>query len=290
MEKTSARPAELVAPKGLVVDDDETWQHSFSRYLEEAGLIVSRTSSLSETESLLDQEFFHVALVDLSLVGSENRDGLKILTKIYQELREGTEAILLTAYGGLEVGAEANSYGAFKVFEKGKQGGLNYREVVDTIKAATEKAKKTVSGKHLGLNLFGGHGFGEDPHLIVSKMIHTLGKGYQVVDKLITEMLTGLAPFLVGKGEAWLAFDHSQRTAFMELWSKMLGTRIGLLLSGDPQRLAVEESKLEESLSQYRRGPFESILRKVEVGGIGGVVMRGKPTDLQAFQKPRDVR
>src|SRR5207237_1413367 len=94
------------------------WQNMFGRYLDDAGVAVTKASTFEEALSILGREFFHIALVDMSLIGDANRDGIKILETLYADPREGTSGVLITAYGSPAEGADAARIGAFHVLNK----------------------------------------------------------------------------------------------------------------------------------------------------------------------------
>jgi ActR/RegA family two-component response regulator len=231
--------------KGLVVDDDETWRNLFERCMAAASIKATTVGSLRDALSVLDREFFHVALVDLSLVGDENRDGIQVIRKIYSEPKEGTEAILLTAYGGVEDGAEVASLGAYRVFSKVSKGeGLDRSKVVTVVAEAAETAHRTLEKTmKRGLELLDRRGRSEEPDYLTSRIIFTIGAGYDAVNDALTDLLKDIGPLVVRPGELGVIIDDSGQTVAIDMWSRMAGQRFVALLARDEAGLMTMESE-----------------------------------------------
>ena len=85
----------------LVLDDDESWQNILSKPLLEANLQVDVAGTTRAARDLLNNNFYHVAVLDLSMVPHDatNTEGLQLLSEIDQEgLRGGMEVIMISAY------------------------------------------------------------------------------------------------------------------------------------------------------------------------------------------------
>jgi len=73
-----------------------------------------------EAERLLKFETFDLAIVDLRLTGNVGLEGLELISKIKAQT-PGTQAVLFTAYGSLEIEQEAVKRGAVEYREKSLQ-------------------------------------------------------------------------------------------------------------------------------------------------------------------------
>lgn len=266
-----------IQPKGIVVDDDSTWQATFARALNEGGLSADRVSSLSEAENRLDREFFHVALVDLSLVENDNLDGLQVMRKIYDELREGTAAILLTAYGGAPEGAEAKGIGAFEVFSKRK---LEYGLLLEAIQRALHTSTKTLDETTVDLSWLTGWGDRAERNLHEHRIVEALGCGVRPVQHLATTLLRKVLPVLHLATNPAAAVERSEGTVRATYWSKMLGAPI-LLLLGGPTILDDEVSRLNEG------GNADKVLNFESHGDLAGAVFLTEGPRFEAFEKKR---
>ncbi|MBN1888360.1 MAG: response regulator [Thermoflexales bacterium] len=99
-------------PHILVVEDDPSWQEIYAEALVDNGYLVKAAGALDAALSLLERQFFHVAIVDLKLGHEEsNRDGLQVLRRIW-ELGE-TLAIVGSGYADVSMYDEFRKMGIF---------------------------------------------------------------------------------------------------------------------------------------------------------------------------------
>lgn len=109
----------LVA-RALVVEDDRSWQQILSEILADAGLTVDIAASHDAAMSLIRERAHRLALVDLSLGGSDhhNQDGLRVL----QMLRQHDPAcvtLLVSGFATVEIAVTAlKEHGAFTCLRK----------------------------------------------------------------------------------------------------------------------------------------------------------------------------
>ena len=85
-------------PHALSVEDLDFWQDALREILTDAGYRVWAASSYSEALDALDQNEFHLAVIDPVLDDSSrrNRDGLRVLQFILDQ-RPDTCAVIVTA-------------------------------------------------------------------------------------------------------------------------------------------------------------------------------------------------
>lgn len=246
--------------KAIVVEDTKTWQDIFKTPLEEdLSLTVTVASSLEEAEFHINQEFYHLAVLDLALdpENDANRDGMKILQHL-NDLDDGTVRILISGIGTMEIGYEAGLYGALSVLEKGK---FKLEEYVPLIIMGLDRANQNISAKSVGVDFLAG------PEPIVIWTGNVIGAlnthGYQPLDRFAKSLLNGMNPFLRYKQEPGAILDAPNGVVTINLWSKMLRSAI-LVKFG--KRSAIEP----ESAGQ-------NLIRTHESGDLFGVV---QTTDL----------
>jgi CheY-like chemotaxis protein len=99
----------------LVVDDSRSWLENYEEALTEQGYNVQVASDLKAALGLLDQQFFHVAVVDIRLDerDKDNFEGLDVLQRIW-ELDEGTAAIVVSGFPMADL---LPSFMAYQVFD-----------------------------------------------------------------------------------------------------------------------------------------------------------------------------
>lgn len=98
----------------LVVDDENTLRHFLRLNLQEQGYQVTEAADGQSALSLIDQNSFDVALVDLRLT---DMDGLDIVRHLRQ-VSPKTSVIILTAYATLDSSIEALRQGAHDYLTK----------------------------------------------------------------------------------------------------------------------------------------------------------------------------
>jgi CheY-like chemotaxis protein len=92
----------------LVVDDLPDWRITLSGLLEDKGFYVKSASTLSEALHYLEEEHFHVAVLDVRLdeTNEDNRDGLWLMHRI-KKRAPSTAVIVLTGYSDVDMVIEA---------------------------------------------------------------------------------------------------------------------------------------------------------------------------------------
>lgn len=108
------------AMNALIVEDDKSWQGILSEILSDHELVVDVVDNLQDATDQLRDKPYRLAVVDLSLVGSDhhNQDGLQVLNSI-QRLAPNCVSILLSGYTSVELAVTAiQDYGAFTCLRK----------------------------------------------------------------------------------------------------------------------------------------------------------------------------
>jgi CheY-like chemotaxis protein len=92
----------------LVVDDEPDWRTTLSGLLADKGFDVKSASTLAEALQCLDEEHFHVAVLDVRLddTNEDNRDGLWLMHQI-RKRAPSTAVIILTGYSNVGMVVEA---------------------------------------------------------------------------------------------------------------------------------------------------------------------------------------
>jgi DNA-binding NtrC family response regulator len=101
----------------LIVDDEIAILLAFKKLLQSPDIEVDTAETLDDAETLLKENTYSVAIVDLRLTGVDGEEGLKIIKHI-KEFYSHTEVILVTGYGNSIVMEKAQARGAAFYFEK----------------------------------------------------------------------------------------------------------------------------------------------------------------------------
>lgn len=185
----------------LVVDDEPKMTSLICGHLEDEGHRVLTTTNPEEALGLLEKHAFDVVVTDLSM---PRISGMEILRKALE--KEGTEVIMMTAYGTIETAVEAMKRGAVdyllkpfaleelsliinKVIEKQKVTALagHYEQVLKEARTsdfigsspAAQKVKKLISqvaATESTVLLTGKSGTGKE---LAARMLHNLSPRYK---------------------------------------------------------------------------------------------------------------
>ena len=124
--------AEKFPVRAIVIEDDSSWQQILSEILTDCGLAVDMAGNLEDAQQILKREPHRLALVDLSLEGSDhhNEDGLRVLESI-RRVDPGCQAILLTGFATVELAVSVlTEYGAFSFLRKENFNRAQFRELI----------------------------------------------------------------------------------------------------------------------------------------------------------------
>lgn len=118
--------------RALVVEDDRSWQEILTEILTDEGLAVDIADSVDTAIAHLRSAPHRLAVVDLSLEGSDhaNEDGLAALeaVRLYDP---GCVPVLLSGYATVELAVSAlTEYGAFTCLRKAAFQRAEFREVI----------------------------------------------------------------------------------------------------------------------------------------------------------------
>jgi RNA polymerase sigma factor (sigma-70 family) len=124
--------------RALVVEDDRSWQSILTELLTDAGLTVDLAGNFDEASRLLREHSHRLAVVDLSLAGSDHRnhDGLRVLDALRRH-DPACRAILLTGYATVELAVSVlTEYGAYNFMRKENFHRAQFREMIQRILAS----------------------------------------------------------------------------------------------------------------------------------------------------------
>ena len=123
--------------RALVVDDDRAWQQILAELLVDAGLTVDVAADLKTAVASLRLNPHRLAVVDLSLGGSDHRneDGLAVLDAVRRH-DPGCATILLSGFATVELAVAAlKEHGAHTCLRKERLRGGVFRNVLHVFRA-----------------------------------------------------------------------------------------------------------------------------------------------------------
>ena len=127
----------------LVVEDDTSWQQILAEILMDADLAVDVANDLENAIQILKSEPHRLAIVDLSLAGSDhhNSDGLRVLEAV-RRLDPECMTILLTGFATVELAVSVlTEYGAFTFLRKENFQRAQFRDLIDRALANAPRQK-----------------------------------------------------------------------------------------------------------------------------------------------------
>ena len=122
----------LTGARALVVEDDRSWQEILREILTDVGLMVDVADSLETAVESLRAAPHRLAVVDLSLGGSDHRDqaGLAVLDAVRRH-DPGCVSLLLTGYATVELAVNAlTEHGAYTCLRKENFRRAQFRELL----------------------------------------------------------------------------------------------------------------------------------------------------------------
>ena len=130
----------------LVVDDEKLVRETLDDIISEYGHHVAQASSVKDAVTLIQENEFDIAIVDLRI--EADYDGLEVL-KIIKETSSDTEVIMLTGFATVDTAVTAMKLGAYDYLNKP----VNIEELEVLISRALEKKELANSVKSLQTQL-----------------------------------------------------------------------------------------------------------------------------------------
>ncbi|MHC5173814.1 MAG: sigma-54-dependent transcriptional regulator, partial [Planctomycetota bacterium] len=94
--------------KILLADDEQTFQTTFAKVLDEEGFDVDAFGNGLDAIDAIKKTGYDIAILDIQMPGA---DGIKVLKEI-MKVSPNTRVIMITAYGTVEMAVEAIKFGA----------------------------------------------------------------------------------------------------------------------------------------------------------------------------------
>ena len=120
-----------MAPRLLIVEDEDTLCQSLQRVLEKEGFEVDRCGSAEEAFELLKTRSYHLVITDIILPGIS---GIELLAK-YKKENPQQKVMVITAYASLAAAVEAIKAGACDFLTKP----LMHDELKQAVRKALER-------------------------------------------------------------------------------------------------------------------------------------------------------
>ncbi|RPI76371.1 MAG: sigma-54-dependent Fis family transcriptional regulator [Desulfobacteraceae bacterium] len=222
--------------KVLVVDDDAKTRAQFSEFLEREGFIVDTAENGEQAATLLQQDFYDVAIIDLNM---PKVDGMTVLKDLVSH-QQDTVGIIMTGYATIRNAVEAMKLGAYDYLAKP----VKMEEVLMVVQRALEfrdlrrenlNLKKQLKNKYKFENFIG-------DSLPMNKVFRVIEK---VADTDSTVLILGES----GTGKELVAraiHYHSDRHD-----KPMIPVNCG----------AIPEDLLESELFGHEKGAFTNAIR-----------------------------
>lgn len=276
----------------LIVEDRLDFQNIFIKIINRLKFEYKVATSFSESQELLRKFSFHIALIDLSLDNKDtnNRDGFKVLDLI-KKLNEGTESIILTAYGKPR-DADRIIFERYNLFGFIDKSDMDASEVTTRIKDAAEKAKlemyKPSKFLHNIDSIANAQYLDWIMKSINKKSDEITDAKLAELESFIKRLLIDLTPLLqqknVESGEIF-PLDNSIKTIRTKYWSKALGCAVEMWV-GPYEAMRAITQPVNESIYINRAGyekRVKDVIEKTEFPDFGGAVYKLVNSDFDEF-------
>jgi len=144
----------------LIVEDNDTMREGIVRVIEKMGHKAVETADAEQAEKQLSKTKFALLISDYKLPGMTGIDLLEKLKQISPE----TEALLITAYGSIELAVEAMKKGAADFITKPfspEELTLKVKLILERVRQKTELERVSEENRYLRDQLDGEFNFGE---------------------------------------------------------------------------------------------------------------------------------
>jgi CheY-like chemotaxis protein len=254
----------------LVVDDSPSWCAIYQEALSDAAYTVRLAGSLTEALDCLNQQFFHVAVVDIRLDNDDrdNVQGIEVLQRIW-ELNEGTMAIVSSGHATADMLPAFMSYGVFDFVAKReaspedlarqyKSAGF-IKGTIDKAGSLDESLRRIEQAVHEAQRVAASQQWLVSPFRVFKGMsgrnVQAVLKGAGIVElrPFLGSLSRPLYPWLFGPDAPVLVHDAGGHTVAVEgyLWSRALGRPVVLRLG---RRESFDESLRSAPLGNCWRG------------------------------------
>jgi ActR/RegA family two-component response regulator len=255
------RPARI-----LISDDSHIWQGIFAGLLTTAQYEIVSATNLQETLRQLSRCTFELVVVDICLddKNERNTDGVETIRAI-SKLAEGTQAIVLTGYGTVELAVSAiREFDVFHFLQKEK-----FEKVIflNLVAQAVRKAQVTFTQLNLGKDLLS---FFQSVDLNAASSM--FGIRLERLQFILKNLILRTSPIVSPKTNAQLIGTGIESKIILDYWSKAFACGMHLSV-GDKHIIESSDSR--------------EVAASLEEGGIIGMVgmMRGSEFEEFALQQ-----
>ena len=242
--------------KCLIVEDHLEWQAELEKIAVKNGFEVWKAATPADAFKAIDRQFFHAALVDLSLAADDPKDtsGLKILEWL-RTLKEGTQSVLITAHGTMDAGFKAGAkFGASAVIAKDQfDAGELSAILLDAYKAASEEQQRLAQKpSNSATELFRGD---RPSHLWEFELISALNpdQGILLVETLLHAIVAPLRALMQPREGKPSVIDSTQKIVRGQFWSRAFGQSVRIIFGQTEAVKAVRIMAETKILTDHQR-------------------------------------
>lgn len=228
----------------LLVEDNQTMREGMALILRKQGLEVIEAENGAAALKHLSQRNFALVVTDFKMQGI---DGLTVLQRVKQ-LSPGTEVIIITAYGTIELAVEAMQHGALDFISKPfshKEFKLKVTNALERIQERAEFRRMTEENQYLRTELDVQFNFGE----IVGNS-PAMQEIYRVIEKVAPTESSVLIYGESGTGKELIA--RALHKASLRRDKPFIRVNCG----------ALAEGVLESELFGHEKGAFTGALKR----------------------------
>ena len=134
--------------KILIIDDEKNIRFLLSSILTDEGYETLEAGTVAESELLIDQSVFDLAIIDISL-DDKKKDGIFLLKKI-KKLNNNLPVIMISGHATIQIAVDSMKLGAYEFLEKP----FNKDRLLNFVKRALETFDLKLENKNLNQLIF----------------------------------------------------------------------------------------------------------------------------------------
>ncbi len=251
----------------LIVEDDTELQAEFKLIVEEAGFEVDTADNKTEALEKVRCRTYHVGMIDIMLTNNLlDRGGIDVL-KYISSLKEGTQAIVLSASPDVRVPVEAWKEGALSYLVKKDIG--SSKDILNEVEKAYQRCQIRSYGRFRSMIEY--LASPERTDFFEDRLMRLLEGGFDLMQAELSLVFVPLQPFLRKKNQrVSIVVDDKRGMANGLFWSKALGCAVYVNFGRKeceylkPEDTTLGEIIFEQSKSNLKAAVWRAIAKRDE--------------------------
>ncbi len=265
--------------KCLIVEDDPVWQDILREFPAQFGCEVHVVNGLNDERFEIERQYFAVALVDWQLSSDPAEPNGLLVLKWLRDLKEATQAILITQNPTIELGFDvASQYSGLGVASKEGFDEPRFLKLFDLALQTADSQRqqqreKSCNGEAEILR-------GDRPIYLWEPEVKDAvrARDIQLIHTVLSLLVEPLAPITRPKSGSPSVIKKDEHLVHCHFWSRALGRAVNLVFGPE-----AEVSRLRAPL------PAEQIVSERGRLGLAGFAQVDLTQEFNSFESPFDA-